>query len=291
MAKSTARYNKDKPNAIRKKLEDNYFNRFKVLFFSTLNFDGLDFGMEDWLKDQIWLGTDLAIFKLNTALEDESPCAIQPFVGAGWDRYNNPIKVQIMNLRDDKTIPKKTLTNHEDVALWRAKLNYRTQIEPFVKSLVDVDMTIRTNIKLHKIPFVIDGSQQAMNAINAVLDDNEVIALDDTSMLKSAKTDTPYIIDKLNQHKIALTSDILSILGIKGQKLEKMAQMTVDEVNNNSEEINGFKNYLIDSLTMWFEEGNKLFGTSYKVTTNDVYEEVEEVEEEKLEEEGVENDL
>lgn len=274
MAKSTTRFlNQASAETLRKSLAYNYLKRFKVLFLSTLKFENFDYGEDYYIADRIFNGLNIASFKLKTSVsEDESPCAFQGYVPEGYDLYDNPVKVRVENLRNDKRIPNTSLTNNVDVVLFRPLIQYYEQITLLIDMLVDTDMTIRTNLKLHKMPFAITGdNDQVKRAIDAVLNDRETVVLDETTMLRSAKTDTPYIIDKLVQFKIAITSEILSILGIKGQKIEKMAQMTVDEVNNNEEEINGFKNNLVDTLNKWLDQTNNLFNTNYKVTLNTMY--------------------
>ena len=272
MAKSTTKFQTDAElTAFRETLKYNYLKKFKVLFLSVFEFKGFDYGEDYYILDKIFNGENIAVFKLKTAVGEESPCAFQSYSPEGYDMYNNPVRVRILNLRSDPRIPSQYLSNNVDVVLFRPQINYSSQLQPLIELLVDADMTIRTNLKLHKMPFMIDGSDQMKKTINDVLSDKALVALDETMTIRSASTNTPYIIDKLEQFKIAIESRILSLIGIKGQKMEKMAQMTVDEVNNNSEEINGFKNHLVDSITKWLSKANELFGTSYEVVLNDDY--------------------
>ena len=278
MAKSTTRFlSVEEISRLKGQLQYNYLKRFKVLFLSVFNFDNFEYGEAEFIMERVFNGANVASFRLKTLLGDESPCAFQGFIAQNYDLYSRPVKVRIENLRNDPRIPNNYLNNNTETILFTPQLNYYLQLKPLIDILVDVDMTIRTNLKLHKIPFVISTtSDMAKKAINDVLNDKETIALDDDTMLRSGNTNTPYIIDKLEQYKIAVESRILSIIGIKGQKMEKMAQMTVDEVNNNEEEINGFKNQLFDALTLWLNKTNELFGTNYKVKLNDQYDDNEE---------------
>lgn len=281
MAKSTARFlSVEEIGRLKSQLQYNYLKRFKVLFLSVFNFENFEYGEANYVMDRIFNGLNVASFRLNTIVGAESPCAFQGFIAQNYDLYSRPVKVRIENMRNDARIPNSYLLNNADAVLFMPQLNYYLQINPLIDLLVDVDMTIRTNLKLHKMPFIISStSDRTKKAINDVLDDKFAVALDDDTTLRSGNTNTPYIIDKLEQYKIAVESRILSIIGIKGQKMEKMAQMTVDEVNNNEEEINGFKNQLFDALTLWLDKTNEIFGTNYLVKLNDHYEDSEEVEE------------
>ena len=289
MAKSTTRFLSSLQLAnLKATLEYNYNKRYKTLFISSFVLSGFDYGEAYYLLSSYFLGQSLASFKIKGPTGIDTPVAFQPFTGETFDIYSNPLVVRITPTIDSRIIPKKPLINNTECVLLRPFVNISAMIDPLIKRLVDIDATIQTNLKLHKMPFIISsGNQQLYNAINNILDDKQVITLDNDSNIKGVSTNTPYIIDKLQQYKIAIETEILSLIGIKGQKLEKMAQMTVDEVTANDEEVNNFKNVYFDNFQAFFDKTNELFGTNYKIELNNQYDDDEPLKEEEADDKQV----
>lgn len=256
--------------ALKASLLYNYQKKYSTLFKARFNLQGFDYGVDYYILDNIYKGISLASFKLKTAV-DTSIVGFQPFSANGFDMYNNPIRVKITPALQYDKVPTENLTNNEDCALFRCDFSFQTMIAPLIDRLVDLDMTIRTNIKLHKIPFLVNGIN-AYKIVSDVLADKEVVgASDDDNIeneLKSTETRAPFIIDKLQQAKIATETEILTILGVKGQKHEKMAQMTVDEVKMNDDEVNGYYNRVFDKITAWLDKTNSIFGTNFSIIEN-----------------------
>lgn len=187
------------------------------------------------------------------------------------------------------TIPKKILVNDETVSL--IKLDYLPVdiIKTFVDQMVELRMTYNTNVKLHKMPYIITGgSTKDEAAIHDILNDEIVVQLED-SMLNSVQTNTPYILDKLYQQMVQTEHELLTVLGVDNVKYEKGAQMNVDEINANNDEINAFRVSLKNKIETWLDNINELFGTNLKIKVNEDAL-MEFVDETKVEKEVAKND-
>lgn len=261
------------------RLRNIYRRKYRSLFLSLFKIEGLDYEVDKYILSKIYEGVNLAAFKLNINAEAGTIVGFQPFSEEGYDLYSHPINIRLIPTNNWKYIPRKSLKNEEEVTLFKVDYILLSIVDTYVNRLVDIDMTIQTNLKLHKMPFIVTSDQEK-DAIDQVLSDINVVALSKDVGLKSIQTNTPYIIDKLNKYRMEVETELLTIIGVKGMKFEKQAQMTTDEVNMNDEEINSYKNRMLDKLTIWFDRVNELFGTNIKVMLNSEYHDEEAMPEE-----------
>ena len=261
------------------RLRNIYRRKYRSLFLSLFKIEGLDYEVDKYILSKIYEGVNLAAFKLNINAEAGTIVGFQPFNEEGYDLYSHPINIRLIPTNNWKYIPRKLLKNEEEVTLFKVDYILLSIVDTYVNRLVDIDMTIQTNLKLHKMPFIVTSDQEK-DAIDQVLSDINVVALSKDVGLKSIQTNTPYIIDKLNKYRMEVETELLTIIGVKGMKFEKQAQMTTDEVNMNDEEINSYKNRMLDKLTIWFDRVNELFGTNIKVMLNSEYHDEEDMPEE-----------
>lgn len=271
MSRKTSRFDTaTSNNAVREMLTYGYRKKYWTLFVSKYRLLGFDYGVPTYILDNIYRGRSLASFKLKTPV-DVDVVAFQPFSEAGFDLYNNPVGVFITPSKDYDKIPFEILVNNKDCALYRCDYSIYDIVESKIEQMVDIDMTIRTNVKLHKIPWIAKGGDKILSLLDDILNDKSVVAVDEADVdteLGAVCTGAPYLIDKLQQAKISIDTEILSIIGVKGQKQEKQAQMTTDEVNMNDEEVNGLGNRIFDKIDEWLKKTNELFGTNYSLSDN-----------------------
>lgn len=255
---------------LKERLRSTYRRKYRSLFLSLFKLEGLDYEVDRYILNKIYDGINLAAFKLAINEEAGTMVGFQPFSEEGYDLYSHPIGIRLIPTNNWPYIPRKTLKNEQETTLFKNDYILSSMVDLYVNRLVDIDMTITTNLKLHKMPFVVQ-SEMEKDAIDQVLSDVAVVAISKDVGMKAFATNTPYIIDKLNKYRMEVETELLTVLGVKGMKFEKQAQMTTDEVNMNDEEINSYKNRLLDKITVWFDRVNALFGTQLTVALNNDY--------------------
>ena len=86
-------------------------------------------------------------------------------------------------------------------------------VDMYIDQIVDVDMTIRTNLKLHKLPWLIgvtpENKDKMQALITAIENDETALFADVESPLDSVSNGAPYIIDKLYAYKQAIENELL----------------------------------------------------------------------------------
>lgn len=258
-------------------LASQYRRKYRALFNNVFTFDGFDYDIPRFIMNKIFDGVALASFKLVTNPEIQ-PVGFAQFTEQGYDLYSNPVNIHLLNQWNSPLIPSTPLLNRKDCALLKPDFIYSEIVETYIVKLVSIEMTQRTNLILHKMPFIVTNPSMEQ-AIEDVIDDKEVIAVASSiaDNAKSMQTNTPYIIDKLQNYKLDVENELLNILGIKSIKHEKAAQMNVDETNMAEQESTCYQDILFDKLTAWLDETNRIFGTSYSVSLNQPEQENEEV--------------
>ncbi|RDT45977.1 hypothetical protein, partial [Enterobacter roggenkampii] len=70
--------------------------------------------------------------------------------------------------------------------------------------------------------------------------------------------------------------ELLTLLNIDNVKFEKKAQMNVDEINSNNEEINAYAQLVEERIIKFFEDCNNLFNTNIELEETEEVESVKE---------------
>lgn len=119
-------------------------------------------------------------------------------------------------------------------------------IEYFVAQLVDIDLSIWLNRKGLRTPYIIEADEETKKnaeiAYKKVRDGSPLIITDKNSnfnidRLKVLNTNTPYIIDKLQEDKRNTLSTFYTIFGINNVETEKRERLISDEVNANLQSV------------------------------------------------------
>lgn len=195
-----------------------------------------------------------------------------------------PIRPQDVNGSMGNLIPSKNLKVNKDIVLsyiQNTRVGVYDIIEPLINKLVDVEMTINTNVQTSKMPWFVAVSPEdkdRMQALfDAIMDDDTAIFGDfkDLQSLKGVQTSTPYIIDKLYQYKCSLENEILTFLGVNNMGvLEKKEHMITDEMHQNDETIKTHDDIFLINMQDFCNQCNELFGSNISVKNR--YENIEE---------------
>src|SRR5690554_707734 len=232
----------------------NLTNKFKALFKNIYDIEGLEYGVKNYFMDKLIETGKIAAFKLDINKEVEPMIGFGTFAEKGRSWYRQPIEVQIVPEFEYDKIPKGFLEVGKDVVLLNLDIIPMQFINEYVQTIVDIKSTIRTNLQVNKVPFILRTTNpKAITALQKLLEDETVVHVDDNT-IEVLPSNAPYLIDKLNKYVKDVESELLTILGIDNVKHEKAAQMNVDEVNSNNDEINAYQQITLSKLKAFFKE-------------------------------------
>lgn len=84
--------------------------------------------------------------------------------------------------------------------------------------------------------------------------------------------DTAALLDRLLTARRAVLNQFLTDIGINNANIDKKERLNADEVNANNEELEALISVIYNNLKEGFDMVNKVFGTKWSVTLNDVEE-------------------
>ena len=111
-------------------------NYFFDLYQGKYKIDGMDYQESDFLLNQFWFKGHIACIK------NEIPILCD-FTGNQFNRYNYPIKVSLVPVKNDGAIPKEPQevgTNVEICYCQKSRKPIRSIVELYVENIVDVEM-------------------------------------------------------------------------------------------------------------------------------------------------------
>lgn len=141
-------------------------------------------------------------------------------------------------------------------------------MELFAYRLYEAEMTAMTNIKAQKTPVLLlcdDSQRLTMENLYSQYDGNKPVIFGDKNqmkndMIKSIRTEAPFIADKIMEYKKEIWNEALVYLGINTLSLEKKERMIVDEASSNNELINlNLQSFLVPRQEAC-KQFNELFG-------------------------------
>lgn len=277
-------------NAIKFHYQEKFFNKFFNKYASHikgLNYQQINYMLRKFYSEGTigcFLRKDWDIVKDDEYYKKypELEIVIAPWVL--FDKiniYDYPNKCTFVNTKAVSYIPITPFTIDEECVIGyiqRNKKSVLSSIDVKINQLVDIEMTIRTNLKTQKYPWLIgvtpEDKDKLNNIFNKLDEDNPYIVagIDDLKNSKALVSNAPYILDKLYQLKQAIENEILTILGINNiGMLEKKEHTIVDEVNANNQEIRESGEQFDDCLNEFFDRINK-------VLNKNIYLEKEEIE-------------
>lgn len=264
-----------------------YLTKYFNLFMGAYKFTGITPQQENYILRKMWSEGKIASFVVEgTKLEkDEVPTNVNqypngviafcPFAPFMFDIYDYPIQVNLVNVRGAKFIPTKPQIVNKDVVIGyaqKSKKSVCSVVEFFLQKIVDVEMTIRVQLKSHKAPWLISCTPENESKLKALFDkidnDEEVLYLSASEIeaLKTLQNGNAYIIDKLYSYKQALENELLTYLGIDNIGImEKKEHLITDEINSNNDLINDHSDNFLTCLRNFCNRIKEVFGIEISV--------------------------
>ena len=258
------------------KAKQNYINKYYNIWMSKFKWSGLDEEVaakqENFIMRKFWSDGQIAAKPIkNTDLMVYAPWTLTTF-----DCYDLPETVTLVNLHNAPFIPYEPQVVGKDVVVGWCQPNHKsiaTIVDYYVSRMVQVDLVINTNLQLQKMPFLIGVNEIDKDKMEDIVQrilNNEVVVfanLEDLQKVQTLVTQTPYIIDKLNDYKRSLEQELMTFLGVdnNGSKSLEQTHVSVDAVNANNDVINDYGNAIESEINKWLAEVNRVFGRNISI--------------------------
>lgn len=254
-----------------------YENKYYNVWMSKFKWNGLDEDLKEqqqnYIMRKLWSDGKVAIRNIaNTDM-----IALCPFAEEKYNMYDFPEEINLINVRDvsEKIIPTGIQIVNKDVAIIYALPSQEpivSIVRYYVERIAQAEVLINNNLKLQNMPFVIGCTEENRARLEDIITkilNNEIVvfaSVEDVNKLQALVTNTPYLVDKLKQHQVALENELLTVLGIDNSGVaQKKAQMLVDEVNSNNDIINDYGRAIEDEIKAWIDRANKVLGRNISI--------------------------
>ena len=264
----------------RTKIKNYYLLKYYNLFMNAYKFTGLDYQQKDFLLRKLWSVGTLASFKLDVKT-DESPeglLVLCPYASMKLNIYSFPTEVNLIALRPVNFIPKTPQVVDKDVVLVWGQRNKRPILElvdHLVEKITDVEMTLRTNLKANKTPWIIGYTPESANQremMRTALDQDEpylFMETQDVNQYKALLSGVNYNCDKLYALKQCYENELREYLGIDNLGVnEKKEHLITAEIDSNNEAIQSSGECFLDCLKEWCERVKEVLGYTISVELN-----------------------
>lgn len=145
-------------------------------------------------------------------------------------------------------------------------------IEAKINQIINAEMTIFTNVILHKLPYEIFTEEDNKNAIASVLNQlfNDEIAVFATGVnpdaIKPFNNGVPEIYLNMYGYVRSLENEVYSLIGLDNGAVIKMAERsTVDEANANNVQTNANALMYLEQMKRFADDANALYGLDMSV--------------------------
>lgn len=146
-------------------------------------------------------------------------------------------------------------------------------MELFAYRLYEAERTCDVNIKAQKTPVLLVGDEtfklSMKNLYNKYIGNEPIIYGDknqlSSEVLRSIKTDAPFVADKVMDYKKEIWNEALTYLGINNIIVDKKERLITDEANSNNELINMNLQARLAPRKEACKQFNELFGTEIDV--------------------------
>lgn len=167
----------------------------------------------------------------------------------------------------------KTVTQNDSVIIYNNMVRKPSFIDlrSFAIRLSQIERTIDVNLKAQKTPVLISATEQqraTMLALYQQYDGDEPFIFGDKNLTNNVsvlKTDAPYIIDRLNEHKTIVWNEALTYLGIPNVAVSKKERLITDEVIRGQGGTIASRFSRLNARQQAADEINKMFGLNIKV--------------------------
>ena len=151
------------------------------------------------------------------------------------------------------------------------RLSTHIYVEEYARKMNEVEKSINANIKQQKFPWLITTTKNnefSMKNLYNKIDSGEPIIYGtkdiDSDSIKAFATNTPYVVDKLNQYRYELEREILTFFGLNNN-YEKKERLLVDEVNSNNEFVSSNVDMMLKCREDFCKEVNEKYGLNISV--------------------------
>lgn len=153
------------------------------------------------------------------------------------------------------------------------KLPTAGTMELFAMRLYEAERTCDVNIKAQKTPYILVGDESfkltLKNLWNKIIGNEPVIFGDkkqlSSDVVRSIKTDAPFVADKVMDYKKEIWNEALTFLGINNILVDKKERLITDEANSNNELINMNLQARLAPRKFACKQFNELFGLNIDV--------------------------
>lgn len=254
-----------------------YLNKYFNLFMNAYKWTGIDDQQKDYLMRRFWTDGKIATFKLD-AENEKHPNGLLvfcPYANVNYNLYDFPIDVTLVNVRGVPFIPAGLQRINKDVVIGYAQRNKKPvflMVDYYLKRITDVEMTIRTNLKAHKMPWLVGVTPESENKMRQIVENMEkdepylFLDLDEAEKAKSLISGANYIVDKLYAQKCALENELKEYLGFNNMGVtEKKEHLINSEVESNNELIESSANCFLDSMKEFCGRVKEVFNYNFDV--------------------------
>lgn len=274
MGKLSTRWIREATSDARRTLLFQYRDKVFNLWLSSWEWEGLDRDRREYIMRKLWKDGTVAAFSivqpakdfLGVPLVDEGLIGFAPYVAQAFNMYNAPSLINLINERGVPYIPARPMVVNRDAVIGYAQ-HSRASIEavvaPTIERIVDVEMTIRTNLIAAKSPYLYeftpDSEMQASDFIGNLMNDIPVlgVSVSQADALRPSPGGSNYIVDRLYNYKVALENEIHTFLGIDNLGMvEKKEHLLDDEIDSNQAVVDDFS----DSIGGCLQEFAKTIG-------------------------------
>lgn len=247
----------------------NYYKWLKMLCMSMFEWSGLPKSINlEYLEEALFTHGKILFFKDSLLGHLALTC-----IPVGMNVYGEPTAFQV-NVPGYQS--KENIKAAEAVLIKNNQLTEPTSwmIGAFAGRLAETERTIAVNLNAQKTPILllVEDGQNVLTLKNAYkkIEDGVPVILADkatfsTDSVKSINTEAPYIIDKLDTHKMNLWNEALTFLGINNTNTEKRERLITDEVNANQQHVKLSAHAMLLTRQEAVRKINSLFGLQISV--------------------------
>lgn len=250
-----------------------YEDRLHMLAISLFTWKGLDdiagFGASHFIEESLYRYGKACIVN-----DDEIGIKALNVTAAGkLNIYYLPVKVNAFSTGYNK------IYNFDDVVyIMNNELQKPTKdtLTLFAARLYETERTSDVNLQAQKTPVLIEGDKNVLltlkNTYMQYSGNMPVIYgnknFDVSSKLNVLRTDAPYIVDKLEDHKHNLWNDCMTFLGINNANTSKKERLVTSEVESNDQLINYYLNCFYKTRKKACDILNEKFGANVEIVLN-----------------------
>ena len=250
-----------------------YGDRLHMLAVSLFTWEGLDdlagFGASRFIEESLYRYGKACIVK-----DDEiGYIALNVNPAGKLNNYYLPVRVNAWSTGFNK------IYDFDDVIyIMNNELQKPTKdtLTLYAARLYETERTSDINLQAQKTPILIEGDKNTLLTLkNVYMNYSGNVPViygnknfDISNKLNVLRTDAPYIVDKLEEHKHNLWNDCMTYLGINNANVSKKERLITSEVESNDDLINYYLNCFYKTRKRACDMFNKKYGTNIKIVLN-----------------------